>query len=330
MSQLERDLASYLEAAMGLQVMVALPSKLTPLPHFLAELYELKPMLVNGRLWLAVFLRERVDLKPAAFEKHVYQLPWGEAEGCFLVARGLPGYVRKRLIERRVPFVIPGSQLYLPQFGMELRPKQPSMAGRFTPIEKMSPATQLVVILALNNRLAPEVSPLLLANHTGYTAMTMSRAWNELEVLGLGTQARAGKQRLLSFPEDPKALWAQARGFMRSPVQDIIRQFALDRPPSQLLLAGRSALAELSMLVAPKVPVYAVSREEWKEMKEALTECAPFDEQGTHWIQVWRYPPKLMGMQSHVDPFSLYLSLQEDSDERVQMALDEMMERHKW
>lgn len=330
MRQLEQDLERYLEAAMGLRVTAAQLSKPAALPHFLAQLYEPKPMQVNGRPWLGIFLREGAELKPAAFEKHVHQLPWGEAEGYFLVARGLPGYVRKRLIERRVPFVIPGSQLYLPQLGMELRPRQPSTGGLSTPIEKMSPATQLVVILALTNRLAPAVSPLMLAKHTGYTAMTMTRAWNELEALGLGIQTREGKQRLLSFPEGPQALWVKAREFMRSPVQESIRLFVRDMPASQPLLAGTSALAELSMLTAPNVPVYAVSREEWKEMKVARSEYAPFDEPGTCWVQVWRYPPKLTGMLSHVDPFSLYLSLQDELDERIQSALDEMMEQYKW
>lgn len=330
MRQLEQDLESYLEAAMGLQVTTVRPPTPAPLPHYLAQLYKPTPMQVNGRPWLGVFLREGADFKPAAFEKHVHQLPWGEAEGYFLVARGLPRYVRKRLIERRIPFVIPGSQLYLPQLGMELRPKQPSTDGLFSPLEKMSPATQLVVILALNNRLASAVSPLMLANLTGYTAMTMTRAWNELEALGLGTQAREGKQRLLSFPEGPQALWAKARAFMRSPVQENIRLFVLDMSPGEPLLAGSSALAELSMLAAPKVPVYAVSREEWKEMKVARREYAPFDETGTCWVQVWRYPPKLVGMQWHADPFSLYLSLQDESDERVQAALEEMMEQYKW
>lgn len=330
MRQLEQDLERYLEAAMGLQVTAARPSKPVPLPHFLAQLYEAKPMQVNGRPWLGVFLREGADLKPAAFEKHVRQLPWGEAEGYFLVARGLPGYVRKRLIERRVPFVIPGSQLYLPQLGMALRPKQPSTDGRSAPLEKMSPATQLVVMLALNNRLAPAVSPLMLANHTGYTAMTMTRAWNELEALGLGAQVREGRQRLLSFPEGPQALWVKARKFMRNPVQESVRLFVRDMPAGQSLLAGTSALAELSMLTAPNVPVYALGREEWKEMKMAGREHIPLEEPGTCSVQVWRYPPKLMGMQQHVDFFSLYLSLQDDSDERVQAALDEMMEQYKW
>lgn len=327
MNQLEQDLESYLEAAMGLRVRAARPSASPPIPHFLAELYEPKPLLVDGREWLGVFLRDGAELRPASLEKQVHQLPWGAAEGYFLVARRLPGYVRKRLIERRVPFVIPGSQLYLPQLGMELRPRQPGAAGPSAPIDKMSPASQLVVILALNNKFGAAASPLMLANRAGYTPMTMTRAWNELEALGLGTQVREGKQRLLSFPEGSQALWAKARKFMRSPVQERVRLQVSDLQANQPLLAGASALAELSMLAAPKMVVYAVSREEWKAMKMAGCESMPWDEPGTCWVQVWRYPPRLEGLQRHVDPFSLYLSLQGESDERIQSALEEMMEQ---
>lgn len=330
MKDLKQELESYLEAAMGLQVVAPEQSQQGALPHFLAQLYEPRPMQVNGRLWLAVFLREGADLRPAAFEKHVHQLSWGSAEGYFLVARGLPGYVRKRLIERRIPFVIPGSQLYLPQMGMELRPKQPRADAQSVPLEKMSPATQLVVILALNNRLEPTVSPLMLAHLTGYTPMTMTRAWNELEALGLGVQLREGRQRLLSFPEGLRALWERARHFMRSPVQDSFRvrvsALALGRP----LLAGTSALAEASRLAAPRMPIYAVSREEWGEIRRAGFEHIPLEEPGTCWMQVWRYPPGLISRLPQVDPFSLCLSLQGETDERVQAALEEMMEQHQW
>jgi hypothetical protein len=31
-----------------------------------------------------------------------------------------------------------------------------------------------------------------------------------------------------------------------------------------------------------------------------------------------------------VDPFSLYLSLKDDPDERVRMALDNLMEQYAW
>jgi len=48
-------------------------------------------------------------------------------------------------------------------------------------------------------------------------------------------------------------------------------------------------------------------------------------------IQFWSYePPRSNIPHGTVDPFSLYLSLKDDHDERIQMCLDEMMENVKW
>lgn len=328
MSPLEQDLEQYLMEVMGLKVTACpLPGR-QQLPHFLVQLYEPRLLKVGARSYVGVFLKEGADLKPAAFEKHVRQLPWGEAEGFCLVAKTLPGYVRKRLIEKKISFVIPWSQLYFPELGMELRPRsgRPTLA----PVEQLSPATQVVILYALNGHVAGPVPPNLLAQQLGYTAMTMTRALNELEAMKLGAQAREGKQRLVSFPEGRSTLWERARPLMRSPVQENVRLLA-DSVPNQLrLLAGESALAACSMLGAPGTPVYAVSREDWKAMEKGGVQRIPVDEPGTCVVQVWRYPPALMASQGHVDPFSLYLSLADEHDERVQAALDDMMERLKW
>ena len=46
-------------------------------------------------------------------------------------------------------------------------------------------------------------------------------------------------------------------------------------------------------------------------------------------LQLWIYSPALFGNNT-VDPLSLYLSLKDDPDERVQIALDELMKGIKW
>ncbi|EFB40206.1 MULTISPECIES: hypothetical protein [Parachlamydia] len=46
-------------------------------------------------------------------------------------------------------------------------------------------------------------------------------------------------------------------------------------------------------------------------------------------LEVWNYDPELFAKDGIVDPFSLYLSLQESKDERVEGALEEMMEKIK-
>lgn len=46
-------------------------------------------------------------------------------------------------------------------------------------------------------------------------------------------------------------------------------------------------------------------------------------------LQLWRYRPDVLS-DGVIDPFSLALSLRGESDERVQMAIDEMLEELQW
>jgi hypothetical protein len=47
-------------------------------------------------------------------------------------------------------------------------------------------------------------------------------------------------------------------------------------------------------------------------------------------VQVWRYETGMKAKQSTVDPLSLWLSLRDNRDDRVQMALDEIEEKFLW
>ncbi|MEJ0039162.1 MAG: hypothetical protein WDO68_24420 [Gammaproteobacteria bacterium] len=46
--------------------------------------------------------------------------------------------------------------------------------------------------------------------------------------------------------------------------------------------------------------------------------------------QVWSYTPNLLKENNTVDPLSLTLSLQDEPDDRVQQALEELKARIPW
>lgn len=83
------------------------------------------------------------------------------------------------------------------------------------------------------------------------------------------------------------------------------------------------------MLTEPRETVYATGREGWKKIRDSVREI-PVQDTGTCLLQIWRYDPGLFARDGYVDPFSLYLSLRNDTDERVQSALQKMMEDEKW
>jgi len=131
---------------------------------------------------------------------------------------------------------------------------------------------------------------------------------------------------LLSFPEGRKALWERAKARLRDPVRTTVRLWERDIPKRFRLLASESALAEWTNLNPPPSPVYAVGRKGWNEIHKSKPDEIPVEEPGTCTVQIWRYDPTLFASQSCVDAFSLFLSLEHESDERVSAALGRLME----
>jgi hypothetical protein len=95
-------------------------------------------------------------------------------------------------------------------------------------------------------------------------------------------------------------------------------------------MAGLSALASYSMLAEPPIPTYAVSSVQWRTAVRAGIEVLPEALPGACQWQVWSYTPVLLPGSKTVDPLSLTLSLQEEADERIQLALDELKEHFPW
>lgn len=302
----------------------------TGLPQFLTQLYALYRLRVDGRSFLGIVLREPEEFQPARFEKHFSRLQEVAAgtDGYCLIAPALPSYVRQRLVERRIPFVVPGRQLSWPALGAAVevgrghgrRPK----AG-----DQVMPATQVVILYALNEQVTSPVTPKGLSERLGYTAMTMSRALDEIEANGLGKVTREGRERRLSFPEGATVLWRKAEALLRDPVRETVRVWKRDLPTEDWWWAGETALAEYSLLSEPGEPVLALGRGVWKKLVKKL-EQVPVPEVGTCQVQIWRYDPCLLARKDRVDPFSLYLSLRDEPDERVQLALEELMETQAW
>jgi DNA-binding transcriptional ArsR family regulator len=160
----------------------------------------------------------------------------------------LASYERKRLIEQKVPFLVPGNQLYLPDLGIDLREyfRKPPAA----PDTALSPATQAMLIAVLLRRpWRTEWQPAEVVSELGYTPMTLSRAVKELTAAGIATLRTEGRVRWLHTERTAAETWERARAHAAQPVKR--RFWALPLPRRgrvTLRLAGLSALARFSML----------------------------------------------------------------------------------
>jgi hypothetical protein len=235
------------------------------------------------------------------------------------VTDALASYERKRLIEQKVPFIVPGNQLYLPDLGIALR--EYFRRKKSAPEHALSPATQTIW------------HPAATSAEFGYTPMTLSRAVKELTTAGIATLQRKGKGRWLHMNRPPPETWHVAKPLLRSPVKRSVwthRNPILLQPELQFPLAGLSALARYSLLAEPAQPIYAVDLGRWKTLTQRGLPTLSEPLFNAFQLQVWTYVPIPMPDNKAVDPLSLILSLQNESDERVQGALEELQEHLPW
>jgi hypothetical protein len=54
------------------------------------------------------------------------------------------------------------------------------------------------------------------------------------------------------------------------------------------------------------------------------------DEPESPEIEIWNYAPELFAKKGIVDPLSLFLTLKNTEDERIEMVLDNLLRKIKW
>lgn len=275
-----------------------------------------------------LFLRSAAEPVPSAAKKHerAVQPSW-TGPVAFAFDRITPR-TRQRMVAEGLSFVVPGNQLYLPALGVNLRERYQT---RPQTAERLRPSAQVLFLHVLTNGSPAPNTPSGLARELGYTAMAMGQALNQLEDAKLVNVHKEGRERLFELAGEPADLWLQAQPLLTSPVSR--KRYLVGVAPSARkgLAAGLSALAANSGLAEPSVPILALGRRQANSLLAArgVQELTARDEADLE-VEVWSYEPGLLSNGPAVDRLSLYLSLREDTDERVQSALDQMMRDVSW
>lgn len=320
----------YLSETLGLSSRVSPWVRQDELPYYLQEAFDWREIDLAGHS--VVLAIDRNAAKPSLSE---VRSKLSKARSLFeqpivYATRTLASYERRYLIDQKVPFVVPGNQLYLPDLGIDLREYFRKRSA--TPETTISPAAQAILIkLLLQPDWRAEGRPAQLANSLGYTPMTLSRALRELTTNAIVAVRENGRFRHIALERPPVETWQQALPLLRTPVKRI--EWALPQSSPALEkapIAGLSALASSTMLAEPRSPARAISSSRWKEALEAGLKTLHEWQPGAIECQIWRYEPSLGEGRETVDPLSLTLSLRDADDERIQAALDELKEQIPW
>ncbi len=316
---------------------LALQSQMTPwanakaLPFLLRDHYDFFTLFLLGTQRLLMVAKTKTEETPATVRKHTEMAKEHWKGEVIYVPQVITPFNRARLIEQRVSFIVPGRQLYLPDLGVALSEHFKKFA--MAPIKTYSPATQLVILDVLNNGSKEVLNGTQLGEKFGYSLMTISRVLNELEETGLAAVKIQGRERKVEFHLSKRELWEKAKPQLRDPIKMSRTEYERNAAAKRgYIESGLTALAHYSHLVEPNEKTYATDMNPALRLKTGaeLLNGPDWDHEHRIQLEVWSYDPKRFAKDGRVDPFSLYLCLRGDQDERVEAALEEMMEKVEW
>jgi DNA-binding MarR family transcriptional regulator len=321
--------SSYIKQVLDLPLEQYPDRKVVNLPFYLLDHYEFREIQLMSKPCLFMCPQDDEPATPQIIQKHYLAVSkqWSLGSVIYLVPN-LSAHNRKRLIQYKVPFIVPGNQLYLPMHGIDLR--EHFLQQRSVSDDCVTPATQFVLLAAMTISRHYDMTASLLAAEMNYSAMTMSRALDELAELGVAEISRSGRERRLQFKVRGSELWEATESRLRSPVRKL-RWIMQSEGDWEHTFAGETALAHYTMISEPAFPVRAIASSRWKEYQEltGAQELQQADD-GCILLQCWSYDPIQLAKGPYVDPPSLYLSLRSDPDERIQMCLKELLEKMPW
>lgn len=328
---LPQQTVRYLNQVLGADGVRVAPSRNTAqLPYFLQDTYEVLPGELLGQPITLACVKGRQPIAAQQVNQHAKRLrELLHAPVIIALPEVAPGE-RKQLIAHGVAFVVPDRQLFAPQMGMILTERFGAEARREQ--ELASPATQALLVWFLNHHPVTETwHPFQEAAALGYAGMTATRAIRELLQFNLFKLEVRGRAKYLKLNGTRRDLWEKAKPHLRTPV--LRTMWTYDQRILQVTgarWAGESALARQTMVNEPQQQVVAMTAEAAQRAKQAGIFFEPREIAEGIAVQVWRYEPGMQAKEKTVDPLSLWLSLRDNRDDRIQMALDEIEEKFLW
>jgi hypothetical protein len=224
----------------------------------------------------------------------------------------IAAYNRKRLIEKRVAFVVPGKQLFVPMLFLDFNEYKKIQKEQK---EKVFPAAQCLFIYGMLNKSIDDMNFQQIAEKLKYGKMTITRAASNLLSLNL-CDIKGTKNKKLVI-ERSMDNWLNALPLLINPIE---KELSIEEKieNSEIFISGNKALSHYTNLNDAPPIHYAVGRTLFEKLKKDAKLNTHDGKESEHYIQIWKYDPGLLTATNFVDPLSLYLTTKNDNDERVE------------
>lgn len=328
MRSLKQDLVRYVEAISG-EMPVLEERSVSALPLFLRERYQIASAKILGRRFLLALEKGHPDSSsPGEYEQQTAALRSKLGEPVVLVIPAIPSYARNRMVHQGIPFIVPGSQMFLPTALIDLRER--FAQSKPEPGKRLTPAAQCVLLYHLQKQSLENLPLKDIAEKVGYSPIMLTKVKDELETAQICTPSKQGRSIVIGFNLHGRKLWGHALDYLSSPVKKS-HWLRWDRPAYPAILAGMSALSRRTMLEDDRLPTYALLASTFQaNLEKGVYRGCEGPEEADLRLESWSYNPLLLGDERMVDSLSLFLSLRESTDERVQQQLETLIDGMPW
>ncbi len=251
-------------------------------------------------------------------KKHIGKVKQKENITVVLILSKITARERKKYIKAKIPFIVNDKQSYLPFMGTLLTER---CDVKISNKQKIIPSAQVLLFYFIYHNAKP-IYIIDARNNLEFSAMSISRAVNELNGIGLIKTHKEGVKKIMACDLTPKELFEKAMPYLSSPIKRKQYIFKKDLKDNYYL-AGDSALSEYSMLNPPNVSCYATSDNlSLRETKDLDL----LDDKNQIELEIWKYKPCIFS-KMNFDVLSVIMTYEDSYDSRIIEAKEDVLQK---
>jgi len=241
-----------------------------------------------------------------------------------VILDSLTYYERKRLINQGVYFIISDKYAFLLFLIVNVQAIKKDISSA-----KLTPAAQyLLLYYLLSEKLKEEYTIKDLEHIMPYNYLALARAVANLENCKLCSAEIKDNTgiKYIRFGNSKRELWTKAQNYLSSPVKKVLFCDAIP-PKGNFYISGVNALSQYSHLNSEQYETQAIWDKLFNPFETQFNEV-----EGLYKIEIWKYPTTMPFLSNHnvVDKLSLYLSMKNEADTRIENELEIMIEELNW
>jgi hypothetical protein len=311
------NLTEYFLEMLGIEInpIPLLQNDLEKLPLFLRKKYNYQIVMLYNRQLLFVKIENQQGVTTEQLRKHAVILEETLNKPVVFIFEFIESYNRKRLIQKKIAFIVPGKQIYLPFMFVHLNEIKTAPTGK---TEKLLPAAQCLLFYHLYKENIAEYNFKLIAQKLNYGQMTITRVATQLKALNL-CEITGSKEKIFLFNKNKKELWNNIQPFLITPVEKIVYT---DKINFDALLTNVAALAYYTNIADTGKTFIALYKNDFNTLRKQNKITLTNNYEGECGIEVWKYNPISLDNGKYVDPLSLISSFRDNQDECITSELN--------